>query len=134
MDLPALSRASTSAKDVIESDDCNGSALDSLTDPRPPSSSSARKSVRLASNLRANGIFPGSDLEPSHLAQLTDLLPDQDSSPSPPPQPSSLPKKHIKKSANSPAKRCRPPSISASTVAPPGFPTAAASSPVGSTP
>ncbi|MEQ2282362.1 hypothetical protein AMECASPLE_039790, partial [Ameca splendens] len=112
----------------IESD---GSAILSMTDPRPPSSSSARRSVRLASNLRESDIFPGSDLELSHFAQLTDLMPDQDSSPSPSPQPSALPKKHTKKSANPPAKRHRgcPPLTSASTAPLPRLSTAAASSP-----
>ncbi|KAK5605048.1 hypothetical protein CRENBAI_001098 [Crenichthys baileyi] len=113
-----------------ESDDLIRSTPLVVTDPRPPPSAN-RRSARLAfcrsnpspsSHLRACGISPGSDLEPSHLTQLTDLLPLHGSSPSPPPPPSASSGKRLRKSANPPAKRRRgrPASTPVSAPAPPG--------------
>ncbi|MEQ2226092.1 hypothetical protein ILYODFUR_024069, partial [Ilyodon furcidens] len=61
-----------------------------------------------SSQLRAYAISPGFDLDSSHLAQLSGLLPHHDSSLSPPPPPStSLESGGLKKSFHPPAKRRR---------------------------
>ncbi|KAK5613498.1 hypothetical protein CRENBAI_020921 [Crenichthys baileyi] len=94
-----------------ESGDLTGSAPYFVADPPPTSAN--RRSARLAScptlpspssQLRANGIIPGSDVEPSQLVQLVELLSHHDSPFSPPPPPVSSGKR-LRKSANPPAKR-----------------------------
>ncbi|MED6246263.1 hypothetical protein ATANTOWER_015083 [Ataeniobius toweri] len=96
-----------------ESDDPAGSSQDLFPGPHPPVATYARRSSRLASQvtpspssqLRASGINPGSDQDPSQLAEILS----HDSSPPP-----SMGKRRCKTS-NPPAKKRR--GCSSSTLA-----------------
>ncbi|MEQ2238733.1 hypothetical protein ILYODFUR_036248 [Ilyodon furcidens] len=121
-----------------ESDNLTGSALYFIADPLPTSAN--RRSARLAScpnlpspssQLRASGIIPGSDVEPSHLVQLIELLPHHDSPFSPPPPPVSSGKR-LRMSASPPAKclQGRPAQTPTPASAPPDSSPASASHPI----
>ncbi|KAK5609235.1 hypothetical protein CRENBAI_014089 [Crenichthys baileyi] len=124
-----------------ESDDLTGSAPYFMA--YPPPTSANRRSTRLAScptlpspssQLRASGIIPGSDVEPSHLVQLVKLLPHHDLPFSPPPPPVSS-GKHLRKSVNPPAKHPRgcpapPDSSPAPPIEPPSAHASTSSAPV----